>query len=155
MRLELGNINYRVRQMQPMIDFYRDVLELPVSDDQDQGEYHVGDDWLILQTGEQTALELLDQDVHTVPKDGGSPAGNRLWPILWTEDLEESRATLQGRGVSFTSDVFEETWGWFCFFQDPDGNDIELAQWRDAEEREQILADYEAWAAARAGGSSA
>src|SRR4051812_3700936 len=119
LQLRLGNLCYRVRDMGAMAAFYSEVLELPVSDEESQGEYIVGENWLMLQTSEQTALELLQEDSHTVPKRGGDSASNRLWPVLWVDDLDLAIEVLKKRGVEFTSSLIEETWGWYCFLRDP------------------------------------
>jgi predicted enzyme related to lactoylglutathione lyase len=45
---------------------------------------------------------------------------------LHVEDIEEARATLEGRGVSFHADTLDTSVCHMAFFSDPDGNALML-----------------------------
>jgi catechol 2,3-dioxygenase-like lactoylglutathione lyase family enzyme len=57
------------------------------------------------------------------------PAGSLRGAVLACPDLDESLATLAGRGVSFNEDQIQEApWGRYKTFADPDGNGWVLQQ---------------------------
>jgi predicted enzyme related to lactoylglutathione lyase len=53
-----------------------------------------------------------------------SPNANAI--ALHVEDIEQARATLQARGVSFAADTLDTSVCHMAFFADPDGNALML-----------------------------
>ena len=80
--------------------FLRDTLRLPSTD--------TGDGWLIF---------------HPPAAEIGCHPSKRRWQGLsfYCEDLPETMATLQRRGVKFTADIAEQDWGWVTRFRIPRG----------------------------------
>jgi predicted enzyme related to lactoylglutathione lyase len=47
-----------------------------------------------------------------------------------TDDIHDTFAELQSRGVEFVSDVLEFPWGFVAQFEDPDGNRLQIREGR-------------------------
>ncbi len=87
--------------------FLRDTLRLPYTD--------TGDGWLIFHP---PAAEI-----------GCHPSQRRSQGLsFYCEDLPETMATLQRRGVEFSADIAEQDWGWVTRFRIPGGDEVELYQ---------------------------
>lgn len=114
--------------------FYESVLGFRLSDRAGDGErYRSGETWAEMHAQhvapEEPEIEFLDQTVHVMPP---RPRESRLGCILafLTDDIIVAVGRLERGGATRTSEVIEESWGWYCYFTDPDGNDLELFQYR-------------------------
>ena len=99
----------------------------------DGAQYRPDETWSELHAPDpdhdEPEIEFLDEAMHALPP---SPAEGRPGPILAfrTDDIRVAVERLERRGVARVSDIFDETWGWCCYFKDPDGNDLEVFQYR-------------------------
>jgi catechol 2,3-dioxygenase-like lactoylglutathione lyase family enzyme len=87
--------------------FFSDVLQLRGVD--------AGGGWLIF------ALPPAEIAFH--PAEGGD-AGHELY--LLCDDIDATRAELEGRGVRFTADVSDQGWGRLTRFQVPGAGELGL-----------------------------
>jgi catechol 2,3-dioxygenase-like lactoylglutathione lyase family enzyme len=87
--------------------FLRDKLGLPFVD--------TGGGWLI--------FNLSDAEVASHP---ATEARQQL--SFYCDDIHQTMAELQQRGVEFTSGVSEEAWGWLTHLKLPGGGEVELYQ---------------------------
>ena len=86
---------------------FRDKLKFPFVD--------TGDGWLIF---DAPAAEI-----------GCHPAETRFYGLsFYCDTLERTMATLQKRGVKFTTGIRDEEWGRVTRFQVPGGGEVELYQ---------------------------
>lgn len=90
--------------------FFRDVLELPYVD--------IGDNWLIL------TLPPAELGVHPAASPNG--VGHEMY--LMCDDIDATVETLRGKGVEFTSDISEESWGRLISMRVPGGGELGLYQ---------------------------
>jgi catechol 2,3-dioxygenase-like lactoylglutathione lyase family enzyme len=93
--------------------FLRDKLGLPFVDTRGG--------WLI--------FRLHDVEVASHPADA---ARHQL--SFYCDDLRQTMAELEQRGVEFSSGVSEEEWGWLTHFKLPGGDEVELYQAKYATE---------------------
>jgi predicted enzyme related to lactoylglutathione lyase len=100
--------------MEAAVEFYGSTLGLPRSvylEDRGYAEFETGNLTLSLVDSEKMGL------THSV-----SPN-----PIaLHVQDIEQARATLEGRGVSFAADTLDTGVCHMAFFADPDGHALML-----------------------------
>jgi predicted enzyme related to lactoylglutathione lyase len=102
------------RDMEAAVEFYGSTLGLPRSvylEDRGYAEFETGNLTLSVIDSEKMGL------THSV-----SPN-----PIaLHVQDIEQARATLEGRGVSFAADTLDTGVCHMAFFADPDGHALML-----------------------------
>lgn len=117
LKLSFDAVFYYVNDLDRSVDFYRNVLELPL----------VSRDYVARFDIDGVLFEL-------VPAVGERPVtglGNaRL--CLQVQDIEESVAQLKARAVP-TSEVKAVSGGLLAFFNDPDGNELCLWQYTSRE----------------------
>ena len=117
LKLSFDAVFYYVNDLDRSVDFYRNVLELPL----------VSRDYVARFDIDGVLFEL-------VPAAGERPvtgSGNaRL--CLQVQDIEESVAQLTARAVP-TSEVKAVSGGFLAFFTDPDGNELCLWQYTSRE----------------------
>ena len=102
------------RDLEAAVAFYGEALDLERSvynPDRNYAEFEAGNLTLSVYSPEQFGLE------HHV---------NRNAIALHVDDVEASRAALEGRGVSFAGDTFDTGVCHMAFFEDPDGNALML-----------------------------
>ena len=87
--------------------FFRDVLELPHVD--------AGDGWLIF------GVPKGEFGVHP----GDAPKHELSF---WCDDIEETKAALEAKGVVFTKDVEDHGYGLVTYFDLPGGGPVQLYQ---------------------------
>ncbi len=96
--------------------FIRDKLGFPHTD--------VGDGWLIFD------LPEADMGVHpavTADSDHGEPSGVRD-VSFYCDDIEQTVAELQGKGVEFTDSIADRGFGLVTHFQMPGDINVQLYQ---------------------------
>ena len=111
----IDHVYYWTRDLDAAVAFYRDVvgLELLRREGREWAEFDGG-------SGVRFALHGTDDE---------APAGGTV--VLRVDDLERARGTLGLRGVSFDDHVGEvEGFARFATFRDPDGNPVQLIEYR-------------------------
>ena len=102
------------RDLEAAAAFYGDTLGLERSvlvPERNYAEFETGNVTLSVYNAEKMGLE------HHV---------NRNAVALHVDDIEASRAALEGRGVAFAGDTFDTGVCHMAFFADPDGNALML-----------------------------
>ena len=98
--------------------FYRDVIQLPARE-------NMGPDNFALAS--ETTLAIVEHSEVSGP--AREPA--RVTLDFWVDDIESEQAKLEAAGVKFTRDMGLEFWGGIIStFNDPDGNILQLIQYR-------------------------
>jgi predicted enzyme related to lactoylglutathione lyase len=98
--------------------FYKDVVELPIREG-------MGPDSFALAT--DTTLAIIEHSkVH-----GRTKEPERVIIDFWVDDIEAEHERLRERGVGFIREKGFETWGGLIStFNDPDGNTLQIIQYR-------------------------
>jgi predicted enzyme related to lactoylglutathione lyase len=111
-----GGVIFWTGNLEPMIAFYRDVLQLPV--------HSIHPDFAAFELGGIRISVGLHSGVH-----GPNPDGVRVMVNLGVDDISSLHETLSRRGVQFIRTPEREVWGgWVATFRDPDGNLLQLLQ---------------------------
>lgn len=92
-------------------DFLRDKLDLPATD--------VGGGWLI--------FDLPEADMGCHPAGAGAPSGTHAISF-YCDDIEQTVAELEARGVEFTGPVVDQGYGLVTHFRVPGGFALQLYQ---------------------------
>jgi predicted enzyme related to lactoylglutathione lyase len=128
LRPALYSVAIFVHDIGRAIEFYRDRLNLPVTK---QGSF---------------GAEFLDGETHisvhpAIHADAKSLVGRHTGITLFVPDLLHYCGQLHDRGVRFTAEPTQQSWGIMAMVADPDGN--VLALWEDKlpEEHEQVALD--------------
>ncbi len=112
-----GNVTVYVSDMNRAVQFYSETLGLRLL-------YRFGDHWASLQAGNGLTIGL-----H--PASAENPAGRKGSMSIGLElsgKMEDATRELGARGVRFTSQSNEGKAGKFTGFEDPDGNQLYLAE---------------------------
>jgi lactoylglutathione lyase len=125
--MELTQIRLIVSDFPASFRFYRDVVGLKPQFDDDKGPYAK------FSTDEgNAAIALHDRAdlVATIPS-LASASGDRALVVLKVDDVDSVAADLATRGVALLADP-TDMWGRLrvAYFRDPEGNLIELQQWK-------------------------
>lgn len=113
----LDHVWFWVGDMDRAVSFYRETVGLPLL-------RRDGDVWAELDAG---GVRL---GLHGATDARELPPGGTV--VLRVEDLDLSRAVLEGRGVRFEGQVGEvERRARFASFADPDGNRLQLIEYLD------------------------
>ncbi|MGZ8667768.1 MAG: VOC family protein [Solirubrobacterales bacterium] len=102
------------RDFDRAVEFYGTVLELPNSTrygEMPGGEFETGNLTLAVMQSESFGFDF-------------APNANPI--ALHVDDVEEARAKLESRGVSFAADTMDTGVCHMAFFKDPDGNALML-----------------------------
>ena len=113
-----GNVTLYVTNMDRSVRFYTETLGLKLA-------YRFGDHWASVELGKGLTIGL-----HPTGEQA-PPAKGRVGPAIGLElegKIEDAMKTLEGRGVRFDGLVNEGKAGKFAGFQDPDGNQLYLAE---------------------------
>lgn len=128
--MEVQEISIQLASEDPkrMLEFYRDVVQLPVAEG-------MGDHALRL--GPSGVLFLVD---HSEVR-GRTPNAARMILDLHVGDLDAQQARLEAAGVTFLRSKGVEYWGGvISTFEDPDGNRIQMIEFRPELAREEEMA---------------
>jgi predicted enzyme related to lactoylglutathione lyase len=107
-------VSVPTRSFDIAVEFYGTTLGLPRSaymKERGYAEFETGNLTLSVIDPEKMGLEY-------------KPSANAI--ALHVEDMEQARAELQARGVSFAGDTFDTGVCHMAFFADPDGNALML-----------------------------
>ncbi|HTE85177.1 MAG TPA: VOC family protein [Dehalococcoidia bacterium] len=111
-----GGVIYWTGELEPMVQFYRDVLELPV--------HSIHPDFVAFELGGIRISVGAHSEVR-----GPAPDGVRVMINLGVEDIFATFEALRKHGVGFIRPPEREEWGgWVATFSDPDGNLLQLLQ---------------------------
>jgi catechol 2,3-dioxygenase-like lactoylglutathione lyase family enzyme len=111
----LDHVWFWVRDMDRALGFYEDAVGLTLI-------RRDGDDWAELDAG-GARLGL-----HAAGERADPPRGGTV--VLRVDDLDLSRAALEGKGVRFAEHVGEvEGRLRFASFEDPDGNSLQIIEY--------------------------
>ena len=122
----VGLVSLSVSDLHRSLEFYRDVLKLPLLQNPINGTKFEGEEAMCL-IG-QTALVLQCHANH----EGGAFDPRRTgldhlaFHVSSREVLEEWEALLDESACSHSGIVEVEDWGWMIEFRDPDGIQLEL-----------------------------
>jgi catechol 2,3-dioxygenase len=128
---KLGHVALRVRDLDRAVEFYRDVVGLPLRS-------RHGGQVAFLGVREDASHEIA---LFALPADAPGPESNRVglyhmaWEMASFEDLEAFHARLQAHGTHITGYSDRQC---NVMFLDPDGNELE-ALWEPAPEEEARL----------------
>lgn len=110
------NINITTDDPARLVSFYRDVVGLPLNDR--------GDAFLV---GPEAQILI---DGHSETK-GRAKEPQRVLINMFVADIAKEQARLEAQGVKFIRDQGKEYWGGIIStFQDPDGNYLQLIEYR-------------------------
>lgn len=112
-----GNVTVCVSNMDRAVQFYTETLGLKLA-------YRFGDHWASVEVGTGLTIGL-----H--PASADMPAGRKGSMTIGLElsgSIHEAMSTLEAKGVRFHGPVNEGKSGSFVSFEDPDGNQLYLAQ---------------------------
>ena len=102
--------------LEPMFQFYHDVLRLPL--------HSRHDDFIAFELGEIRFNIGLHGQVQGESKDPF-----RVMPHLGVDDIHGEHRRLLEAGVEFIRPPEQEHWGgWIATFKDPDGNILQMLQ---------------------------
>jgi catechol 2,3-dioxygenase-like lactoylglutathione lyase family enzyme len=117
-----------------MVAFYEDVLGFGLNERAGDDDYLPGVNWAELHAPavdpDEPDLEFLDGSVHVVPSPTAEDAPGRCILAFRVDDIREGVRLLEDGHAGGISEIHEESWGRFCYFKDPDGNDLELFEYR-------------------------
>ena len=125
--MQVNNISIQLASTDPkrLIEFYRDVVQLPVDDTMGEVAFKLGD---------AGTLFLVDHSQVTGPT--REPA--RAIIDLHITGIEAEHDRLASAGVQFSRDKGVEFWGGIIStFNDPDGNIVQLIEYRPELAREE------------------
>ncbi len=98
--------------------FYRDIVQLPPEEEMGPGSFKIG------------ATDMLFIVDHSQVS-GPTKEGARAMIDLHVEDIDAEHDRLKAAGVKFTREKGVEFWGGvISTFNDPDGNTIQLMQYK-------------------------
>lgn len=108
-----------------------DILSVPVADQEQAKAFYVGVLGFVVR--EDAPFGEGRRWLELVPPAGGTsitlvtwvddmPAGSLRGTVLGTDDCHKTYAELSSRGVEFSDDVQDASWGHYATFTDPDGN---------------------------------
>ena len=105
------DVYYEVQDMKRAIAFYRDLLNLPVTEE--------SDDWSAMNVGGvRVGLDSTE----------GKPTPKRAILTLKTTDLRADVKRLRDKGVKFVGEIGDYPWGSVVTFEDSEGNFLKLMQ---------------------------
>jgi len=112
-----GNVTVYISNMDRAVRFYTEVLGLKLA-------YRFGDHWASVEAGRGLTIGL-----H--PASAEMPAGRKGSMAIWLElagSIEDAMKILETKGLQFQGVVNEAKAGKFVGFEDPDGNQLYLAE---------------------------
>jgi len=132
--LRFSTVILQTRDVPRMVSFYEDVLGFGLNERAGDEAYLPGVNWAELHAPavdpDEPDLEFLDGSAHVVPSPAPGVAPGRCILAFRVDDIQEGIRLLERGHAAHISEIHEEAWGWFCYFKDPDGNDLELFEYR-------------------------
>jgi predicted enzyme related to lactoylglutathione lyase len=119
MQISMFAINLTSDQPDALKAFYRDVVGLPNVPEMGDGAFSAGSATIFV-------------DGHSDTK-GAAKEPQRVLVNFFVDDLGAEQTRLQGKGVKFIREKGQEEWGGFIStFLDPDGNYLQLIEYKPA-----------------------
>ena len=118
-----GMVTVFVSDMDKAVRFYTEVLGLKLG-------FRSDNEWASIKAGDGLVIGL-----HPASID--SPAGRKgsiTLGLQLTEPIQKAVTVLKKRGVKFRGSIVEDKGIWFAYFEDPDGNELYLADLNKAYE---------------------
>lgn len=105
--------------------FYRDTLELQMTDNDSVSASFLLEDRYLLLLEVSSAAELINSEVNALKIEGGP----RMLLAAGVEDVDATYEVLKARGVTFLRPPTDQHWGLrTAHFTDPEGNIWEINQ---------------------------
>jgi catechol 2,3-dioxygenase-like lactoylglutathione lyase family enzyme len=118
--MRLTHVRMLVSDMSAAFRFYRDVLELPTTWDENPG-------YAEFQLGPDTALAIFPREEMAEVVELRPPGGESAVAVLSVEDVTATVARLRGRGATVSDAQDRPDWGIrVAYVRDPEGNLFEL-----------------------------
>lgn len=111
-----GNVTVMVANMDRAVKFYTETLGLKLA-------YRFGDHWASVEVGKGLTIGLHPRSAESPKGHGGMAIGLEL-----TGSIEDAMHLLEAKGVRFGDMVNEGKAGKFAHFEDPDGNQLYIAE---------------------------
>ena len=118
-----GIVTVFVSDLDKAVRFYTEALGLKLG-------FRFGNEWASIKAGDSLMIGL-----HPASKD--SPAGRKgsiTLGLQLTEPIDKAVPVLKERGVKFRGSIVEDKGIQFAHFEDPDGNELYLADLNQAYE---------------------
>lgn len=135
--MRFATVLLRTRDVGRMVSFYEGVLGFKLNDRLGDDRYRPGITWAELDAPARDArepeVELLDEGTHALPPASRDGSAGRAIIAFKVDDIHDAVAFLGESNVGGSLEIIEESWGWFSYFEDPDGNDLEVFQYRSEE----------------------
>jgi predicted enzyme related to lactoylglutathione lyase len=120
-------INITSEQPNRLLEFYTKVVGLPLRPD--MGDHAV-----------DAGAAVIGFDSHSNTK-GATKEPSRVLINLFVDDIKAEQSRLEAQGVSFVRRMGQEYWGGvISTFTDPDGNYIQIIEYRPESAHEQVSA---------------
>jgi catechol 2,3-dioxygenase-like lactoylglutathione lyase family enzyme len=129
-QLELRAVLLFVDDFQAQMTFYTDVVGFEVMDVESGVGYVRLRDWVMLSTGAGSLFELFDRSTHGSPFSFANGAGNAV-PAFEVRDVMAAWDRLTDAKVTTLIDPQERDWGTFFFFEDPEGNPLQVYELKE------------------------
>ena len=116
-----GIVTVFVSDLDKAVRFYTEALGLKLG-------FRFGNEWASIKAGDSLVIGL-----HPASKD--SPAGRKgsiTLGLQLTEPIDQAVPVLKERGVKFRGSIVEDKGIQFAYFEDPDGNELYLADLNQA-----------------------
>lgn len=111
-----GNITVFVTNMDRAVRFYTETLGLKLA-------YRFGNEWASVEVGKGLTIGLHPASAESPKGRGGMAIGLEL-----TGSIEDAMHRLEAKGVRFGGVSKEDKVGKFAHFEDPDGNQLYIAE---------------------------
>lgn len=112
-------VDIPVRNQDVSLKFYTEALGMKVATDQ---PFSATQRWIeLLIPGAETGLALFTPEGHE------KRIGEFQAISFWCDDVFATTKALKSKGVTFSEDPRNESWGSMAIFQDPDGNKFVLS----------------------------
>jgi catechol 2,3-dioxygenase-like lactoylglutathione lyase family enzyme len=125
--VRLGLTLIYVEDFAAMLSFYRDVLDLAVTDADPGPGHEIGVDWVQFGDGNGGEIELFDHARFGKQLEIPLPRANASVITFRVGDLDAETARLRAKGVEFFAEGWFG-WGGAAHFYDPEGNHLQLFQ---------------------------
>jgi catechol 2,3-dioxygenase-like lactoylglutathione lyase family enzyme len=130
-QLELRAVLLFVDDFEAQLAFYRDVVGFEVMDVESGAGYVRLKDWVMLGTGAGSLFELFDRKTHGSPLSFVGGSGNAV-PACEVRDVTAAWKRLTDANVTTLVDPQPRDWGTFFFFEDPEGNAIQVYELKES-----------------------
>lgn len=118
--LTFNFVGINTTNFEEMFRFYTKVMKLEVK--------HSKPGWAAFHT-EGIKLELFSTSKITNPISTNNPSQVPIFIGFETKNIQQSLYWMKSKNVSIVEDIAAHSWGMDFYFNDPDGNTIQIAQY--------------------------